>query len=273
MKQFLLLLFLIITWAESQVKSIVFDLNGVLFFNKTSFQIKRLGLLSLALYTMKGLNNPFKIKNRLFALLNEAFIAPLNQNTVLARDEKGNVLPYVIDAWLDGTMQSHTIITQFKEYLLNNKNLKIIEKKIFYRLALMIFDPSLFAQAQVVSHEGIEAVKTLKKSGYKLYVLSNWPQDSFGLIKEQHKDLFDQFDGILISGECHINKPNPRIYQKLLTQFNLSPHETVFIDDQQINVIAAQQCGIHGIVCPVKGFLKKRPDFLKIIQIISVLDE
>lgn len=273
MKQYALLIFFIVTWTESQVKSIVFDLNGVLFFNKKSYQIKHLGLSSLALYTIGALNNPFKIKMRLFTLLNEAFIAPLNRKPVLARDETGIILPYIIDAWLDGTMESNTIIDQFKQYLLKNKNLKIIEKKIFYRLALMIFNPTLFTQAQKVSHEGIKAIKTLKKSGYKLYVLSNWPEDSFTLIKQDNKDLFDQFDGILISGECHINKPDPRIYQELLTQFNLSPHETVFIDDQAVNVIAAQECGIHGIVCPTKGIFKKQPDFLKILQVISALGQ
>lgn len=272
MKQLFLLPIFILAWTESQVKSIVFDLNGVLFFNQTSFQIRRIGLTSLALYTFGYLNNPTKIRTRLFKLLNEAFIAPLDRNPVTARDDAGHVLPYILDAWLDGTIQSNDIIPQFKRYLLKNKQLKVIEKKIFYRLALMIFHPILFTQAQMVSDDGIQAVKALKKLGYKLYVLSNWPRDSFLMIKEKHKDLFDVFDGILISGDCHMNKPNPKIYHQLLTQFDLCPQETVFIDDQLVNVIAAQQCGIHAIVCPLKGFLKKRPDFSVILQIITALN-
>lgn len=273
MKKFFLCLILIVTWTESQVKSVVFDLGGVLFFPKTSAIVRKIGLRSLALYALGCRKNPLKIKSRLFTLLNEAFISPINRPPVKAQDEHGNTLPYIMDAWLNGTAQSEKIITKFKEYLLKNKTLKAIEKKIFYCLAKIIFNPMLFAKAQIVSSDGIFAIKELKKQGYQVYVLSNWPSDSFSIVKNKNPELFDLFDGILISGDCHINKPNPAIYQQLLLQFELFPEETVFIDDQLINVLAAQQCGIHAIVCPVKGLLKKRPDFSLIIQMIRALND
>ena len=42
-------------------------------------------------------------------------------------------------------------------------------------------------------------------------------------------------------------KPDPRIFELLLTRDTLVPHQTVFIDDDRKNAAAAHALGIHGI--------------------------
>ena len=43
-------------------------------------------------------------------------------------------------------------------------------------------------------------------------------------------------------------KPEPEIYKLLLSKYNLTPSETVFIDDLDANIKAAKSEGMHGIV-------------------------
>lgn len=86
----------------------------------------------------------------------------------------------------------------------------------------------------------------LKKAGYKVYGLSNWSAETFPLVKEKFP-VFKMMDGIVISGEELIAKPDYRIYQILLNRYNLQANECVFVDDRQSNIDAAKELGIHGI--------------------------
>ena len=56
------------------------------------------------------------------------------------------------------------------------------------------------------------------------------------------------FDGIVVSGEEKMVKPNPEIYQLLLNRYHLQASESIFIDDRPANVEEANHVGIHGIL-------------------------
>ena len=91
-----------------------------------------------------------------------------------------------------------------------------------------------------------EILKTLKQSGYKLYLLSN-----ASVTQHQYWPLFPfscLFEGTFISCDHGIVKPNPEIYHRFTEQFRLEPEECLFIDDQPANVAAAVNCGWSGIV-------------------------
>ena len=53
---------------------------------------------------------------------------------------------------------------------------------------------------------------------------------------------------IICSCEEHTVKPEPRIYEILLERYGLTPSETLFIDDREMNIEAAAALGIHGFV-------------------------
>jgi len=57
----------------------------------------------------------------------------------------------------------------------------------------------------------------------------------------------DAFDLMIISAELGIMKPDPRIFQHALEQFELAPAEAVFVDDDTENVEAARALGMHAI--------------------------
>jgi putative hydrolase of the HAD superfamily len=86
----------------------------------------------------------------------------------------------------------------------------------------------------------------LKKRGFKLYFLSNFPEDIFDEIFEKY-EFFRFFDGGIISSKVKFSKPDIRIFKVLLEKYSLSAEECLFIDDIEINVRAADSVGMKSI--------------------------
>ena len=78
-----------------------------------------------------------------------------------------------------------------------------------------------------------------KKGGYRLYVLSN-ASDEFYIYFPKSYDV-NLFEGIVVSADLHIIKPDERIYRYLLERYGLNPGETLFIDDRLENVEGASE--------------------------------
>ena len=91
-----------------------------------------------------------------------------------------------------------------------------------------------------------ELVRSLRKAGYGIYLLSNasvaqhdyWPDIP----------VSRYFDGKLISCDVGVVKPSREIYRLFTDRFSLKPEECLFIDDAPANVAGAIACGWHGIV-------------------------
>lgn len=76
--------------------------------------------------------------------------------------------------------------------------------------------------------------------------LSNWANEKFLLVRAQY-EFFDWFDGILISSEVKLAKPDPRIYAVMLEQIGEPAERCLFIDDSLKNVEAAKALGFQTI--------------------------
>ena len=92
----------------------------------------------------------------------------------------------------------------------------------------------------------VEILAELKKKQVPLFILSNWSAETYP-IAEAIYDFLHWFDGKIISGEIGKIKPDPDIYKLLIETYDLTPDNTVFIDDKLANVEAAEDSGIHGI--------------------------
>ncbi|HJC09755.1 MAG TPA: HAD family phosphatase, partial [Candidatus Blautia merdigallinarum] len=82
-----------------------------------------------------------------------------------------------------------------------------------------------------------------KKRGYKLYILSNFSKPLFDRCQKEMKFL-DFMDGGYMSWQIHCLKPDPKIYQKLIKDFDIEPSKAVFIDDLLDNVAEARAQGL-----------------------------
>lgn len=58
---------------------------------------------------------------------------------------------------------------------------------------------------------------------------------------------FELFDVVIDSSEVGVRKPDPKIYQELISRIDLSPERIAFVDDLPENLPAAEQLGIHVV--------------------------
>jgi 2-haloacid dehalogenase len=92
----------------------------------------------------------------------------------------------------------------------------------------------------------VDILADLRARGVALYALSNWSAETFPTALKRFEFLH-WFQGILLSGEARLVKPDPRIFRLFFETFALDPAQAVFIDDVPVNVNAAAALGVHGI--------------------------
>ena len=83
---------------------------------------------------------------------------------------------------------------------------------------------------QSILHTNKRTVKTmckLKLAGYRLYYLSNIPQDVIDEIRQ--RDFFPLFDGGIASCEVHLSKPDPKIFGLMMQKYGLAYDEKPFL--------------------------------------------
>ncbi|WP_043535166.1 HAD family hydrolase [Actinomyces polynesiensis] len=92
-----------------------------------------------------------------------------------------------------------------------------------------------------------EVVGEVRASGTRVGGLSNWPGELFHHARERIP-LLGALEDVVVSGYEGVRKPDPRIYRLMLDRFSLDPSATVFVDDVEENVRAADELGIQGIL-------------------------
>ena len=112
--------------------------------------------------------------------------------------------------------------------------------------------------------DGMEdIVRDVKKSGKKLYLLSNFNPR----LRTEPYPILSEFDALVISGEINKVKPDRAIYEYLLATYALNPEECIFIDDNSANIAMAESLGITGYL--FDGDAAKLRAYLEKEQIIS----
>jgi putative hydrolase of the HAD superfamily len=104
---------------------------------------------------------------------------------------------------------------------------------------------------KTIPKKGIELVDSLRKKGFRLYVLSNTNSihlEAFRKIAfEEHgiKDFDGLFDKVYYSHLVQKRKPNTSIFEYVLQNAGLKADETLFIDDNEPNLIGARKTGLN----------------------------
>jgi 2-haloacid dehalogenase len=93
----------------------------------------------------------------------------------------------------------------------------------------------------------VDVLRELVDGGVRTFALSNWSRRTFDIARPRFPFL-GWFEGVVISGDEGVTKPDPRIYRILLDRYRLDPPRTVFIDDRPRNIEVAEELGITGIV-------------------------
>lgn len=94
--------------------------------------------------------------------------------------------------------------------------------------------------------DSVQVLKELKAQGLRLYALTNWSHETFPVARKRYAFL-DWFQGIVVSGEEKLIKPDPAIFHTLLTRYDITPSRAVFIDDSPRNVAVAADIGLRAV--------------------------
>jgi len=93
--------------------------------------------------------------------------------------------------------------------------------------------------------DSVALLAQLRERGVRLLALTNWSQETFPIARQRFAFL-QWFEGIVVSGEEKLIKPDPRIYQRLLERYGVEPSTALYIDDSARNVAAAEALGMQG---------------------------
>jgi putative hydrolase of the HAD superfamily len=92
----------------------------------------------------------------------------------------------------------------------------------------------------------LDWIKKYKSAGYKVFYLSNFSYKAETQCPES-VSFIPLTDGGILSYKVKLTKPDSKIYELLLSRYDLKAEECIFIDDTSKNVAAAEKIGIHGI--------------------------
>lgn len=105
-------------------------------------------------------------------------------------------------------------------------------------------DSTLFIQL----YDGVtELLDGLKKAEKKIFLLSN-AQESFTIPEMDELGILTYFDGIMISSEERVSKPQRQFFEKLLAKYELDPGECLMVGNDKISDMqGAKGAGIDGL--------------------------
>jgi putative hydrolase of the HAD superfamily len=101
----------------------------------------------------------------------------------------------------------------------------------------------MFAATELIP-DMLDVVRELRGSGVRTGLLSN----SWGVRDGYPTDLLAElFDGVVISADVGMRKPEERIFLLAAGRIGLMPAECAFVDDVEANVVAATALGFAGV--------------------------
>lgn len=88
----------------------------------------------------------------------------------------------------------------------------------------------------------VALLEGLRRVGVPTYAITNFSTEKFALSRKRFPFL-GGFDGIVVSGEVRLVKPDPAIFSLFLAQTGLSAGECLFVDDSAANIATAKALG------------------------------
>ncbi len=170
---------------------------------------------------------------------------PVKRHTHYVHEFIAKKLKISLDQYFDSidTAYAKSIegkISKKKTISILSQNLKISPKKL-ERLYFKAYKKNFRKNKQL-----FKKVFVLKRQGYKIAILSDqWHLSKDALIEKRDAK---KFDVVVVSCDMGVRKPDPKIYKIVLKKLNLPASQTLFIDNQEWNLVPAQKLGMKTIL-------------------------
>ena len=262
-------LLLISLHAFTSTKVLLWDLGGVLFQPDKIGVAREIGLKHFVSYMLVDWKSP-NIESLLFSVL-EHMEKPESGIREKAGTGEGVPLPTIMCHWQAGTVTGPEIIKRAGPHIKLLANMDYFEssfeKSLIEKTISAMFDPKILARNVQPIKAGMELLKDCvnarNKDGTKrnrIIAFSNWDPLSFDIFHKQNAKHFKHFEHIIISGHIGLIKPRAESYHYVLKKLNLKPQDCILIDDQKINAIGAQRCGIKTLLVEDGNYEMVRDD-------------
>ena len=103
-----------------------------------------------------------------------------------------------------------------------------------------------FFAGDVLNELLVGHIKRLRQAGYCIGLLSNAADNLRRLLTEVYP-LLDYVDGVVISAEVGLMKPEPKIYYLAAESVGVKPEEVLFVDDFSENIAGAKKVGMKTL--------------------------
>ncbi len=98
-----------------------------------------------------------------------------------------------------------------------------------------------------ISEDVRPTLKTLRRLGYKMGLVSNRPNSIDAEVKDLEFESF--FDFSFASGDVQLSKPDPEIFEHALYLAESSPENSAYIGDNYFtDIVGAQNAGLYPIL-------------------------
>jgi 2-haloacid dehalogenase len=97
-----------------------------------------------------------------------------------------------------------------------------------------------------VFDENVALLERLRRSGVPTYAITNFSGAKF-LEAQRRFPFLAEFEGVIVSGDEQLLKPEPAIYNLFLSRYGLEADDCIFIDDSKANAEGARAVGMHAI--------------------------
>ncbi len=233
--------------------NVIFDMGGVLVETDKITAFQEAGFSRFAWYLAAHPSKLFSfstyLRQRLYDFLES--IEPRHPDEAPLRDEHDRLIPQLMCNWFKGTEKPQEILMRVKTAL-KQSSLSQAEKNVLRGVYTMMFTPKKLVKTCRFIEPMVAFAKECHAQGHRLYILSNWDEETFSLFASLHPEFFALFDGIVLSGSCHMMKPHNDIYQLFLKQCDCDPANSIFIDDRPENVTGGEENGIKSVLCTKK---------------------
>jgi HAD superfamily hydrolase (TIGR01549 family) len=229
-------------------RAIIFDIHGVLFEEDSVAFAKKIGLGAISSYTVSHWKNP--VNTCLDTL--EHMSKDKKHATTHTFTVKDRQMPHCIVEWQcgrKGYQEVHQELCSYWNCLHNEKYFKSTkEREITESVLRVALDPDTFTAVSKPMQSTLKLARELKNRGYKLYIAGNMPKEPYTVMLKANPEIKQLFEGIYVSSSLGMTKPNSQIFTHIAKAHKLNPAECLVIDDEMVNVTAAEEVGMQGLL-------------------------
>lgn len=154
---------------------------------------------------------------------------------------------------LEDKAEALSVTVNTADWLMLDRGTMTIDEAISRAQARTRLPPDAIASVYANLCESLTELKTTteamgraKAAGVPVYILSNMQVHAWEYLEKTY-NCWDDCDGVVVSCEVGLIKPEPAIYQHLCDRFSVTPESCVFVDDMKENIEAAIEFGMQGV--------------------------